>query len=331
MIQTVDDIQINFNSDNLWFVNLTLSLVMFGVALDIKISDFTNLLKSPKPVIVGIISQFLLIPLVTFLMIIVINPSPSIALGMIMVAACPGGNISNFMTKLAGGNTALSISLTAFASLAALIMTPLNFAIWGSFYEPTSIILRSVEVAPMEIARFVLLILGIPLILGMVINNYHPNMASKMSRFLKPISILIFLSFIGGAFYNNLDIFMTHIHYVFILVIAHNSLLLLVGFFFAKLNKLNYLDQKTLSIETGIQKHTMPIVKNWIFRISNSKTKRLGEWYFWVVPSLIIQGGAIRYVCFCKRNIPIQNSILLMQVCLPWDLLLAHSGSKRMF
>ena len=253
MIQTVDDIHINFNAENLWFVNLTLSLVMFGVALDIKISDFTNLLKSPKPVIVGIISQFLLIPLVTFLMIIFINPSPSIALGMMMVAACPGGNISNFMTKLAGGNTALSISLTAFASLAALIMTPLNFAVWGSFYEPTASILKTVEVSPMEIARFVLLILGIPLVLGMVINNYHPNMAGKASRFLKPVSILIFLSFIGGAFYNNLDIFMEHIHYVFVIVIAHNSVLLLVGFFFAKLNKLTYLDQKTLSIETGIQ------------------------------------------------------------------------------
>lgn len=131
MIQTVDEIQINFNADNLWLVNLTLSLVMFGVALDIKVSDFTNLLKEPKPVIVGIISQFILIPLVTFLMIILINPTPSIALGMMMVAACPGGNISNFMTKLAGGNTALSISLTTFASFAALIMTPLNFAIWG--------------------------------------------------------------------------------------------------------------------------------------------------------------------------------------------------------
>jgi len=253
MIQTVDDIHINFNADNLWVVNLTLSLVMFGVALDIKISDFSNLLKSPKPVIVGIISQFLLIPLVTFLMIIFINPSPSIALGMMMVAACPGGNISNFMTKLAGGNTALSISLTAFASVAALIMTPLNFAVWGSFYEPTATILKTVEVSPMEIARFVLLILGIPLVLGMVINNYHPNMAGKASRFLKPVSILIFLSFIAGAFYNNLDIFMEHIHYVFVIVIAHNSVLLLVGFFFAKLNKLTYLDQKTLSIETGIQ------------------------------------------------------------------------------
>lgn len=253
MISSVDDIQIHFNSDNLWVVNLTLSLVMFGVALDIKVSDFTNLLKSPKPVIVGIISQFILIPLATFLMIIIIQPFPSIALGMIMVAACPGGNISNFMTKLAGGNTALSVSLTAFASLAALIMTPVNFAIWGSLYEPTSEILKSVQVAPMEVARFVLLILGIPLIIGMVINNYHPNFASRASRFLKPVSILIFLAFIAGAFYNNIDIFLAHIHYVFLIVIAHNSVLLLMGFYFAKLNRLSYLNQKTLSIETGIQ------------------------------------------------------------------------------
>ena len=253
MINSVDDIQINFNSDNLWVVNLTLSLIMFGVALDIKMSDFTNLLKSPRPVIVGIISQFVLIPFVTFLMIIIIKPYPSIALGMIMVAACPGGNISNFMTKLAGGNAALSVSLTAFASVAALIMTPLNFAIWGSFYEPTADILTRVKVAPSEVARFVLLILGIPLIIGMLINHYRPLLASKASRFLKPVSILIFLAFVAGAFYNNLDIFMEHIHYVLILVIAHNGILYFVGFYFAKLTKLNYLNQKTLSIETGIQ------------------------------------------------------------------------------
>ncbi len=253
MIQNIDDIQINFNSDNLWLVNLTLSLIMFGVALDIKMSDFKNLLKSPKAVIVGIISQFILIPFVTFILIIIIKPSPSIALGMIMVAACPGGNISNFMTKLAGGNTALSVSLTAFASFAALIMTPLNFAIWGSFYEPTSAILRTVEVNPLEVAKFVLLILGIPLVIGMVVKNYHPNFASRLSKILKPVSILIFLSFIIVAFYNNLDIFLKHIHYVLFLVLLHNAVLLLVGFNFAKLNRLSYLDQKTLSIETGIQ------------------------------------------------------------------------------
>ena len=253
MIQHIDDIQINFNSDNLWLVNLTLSLVMFGVALDIRVSRLTNPDKSPKAVIVGVISKFVPIPLVTWLFILATSPVASISLGMIMVAACPGGNISNFMTKLAGGNTALSISLTAFASLAALVMTPLNFAIWGNIYEPTRMILKSVSVAPSEVARFVLLILGIPLILGMVINNYHPKLARKASQILKPVSILIFLSFIVVAFYNNLDIFLEHIHYVFVLVIVHNALLLLTGFLIARVNRLSYLDQKTLSIETGIQ------------------------------------------------------------------------------
>ena len=253
MIQNIDDIQINFNSDNLWIVNLTLALVMFGVALDIKTTDFTNLLRSPKPVIVGIISQFFLIPLVTFILINIINPFPSVALGMFMVAACPGGNISNFFTKLAGGNAALSISLTAFASLASLVLTPLNFAVWGNLYEPTALLLKKVSLDPIEVAKFVLLILGIPLLIGMLINFYYGKFASKLSKILKPVSIVIFLGFIIGAFANNFDVFLEHIHYVIFLVIFHNALLLLTGFYFAKLNKLNYLNQKTLSIETGIQ------------------------------------------------------------------------------
>ena len=253
MVQNIDDIQIHFTTDNLWLVNLTLALIMFGVALDIRISDFTNLMKSPKPVIVGVISQFLLIPLVTYLFIRVTTPFPSIALGLVMVGACPGGNISNFMTKLAGGNAALSVSLTAFASIAALVMTPLNFAMWGNAYEPTREILKRVSVDPMEVVRLVLLILGIPLVLGMLLQHYRSKMASRMSKFLKPVSILIFLSFIAVAFYDNLDIFMQHIHYVLFLVILHNGLLLLVGFLFARVNGLSYVDQKTLSIETGIQ------------------------------------------------------------------------------
>ena len=252
-MQNIDNIQIHFNSDSLWLVNLTLLLVMFGVALDIKVSDFTNLLKSPKVVIVGIISQFLLIPLVTFLLILIIKPHASIALGMIMVAACPGGNISNFMTKLANGNIALSVSLTAFASVASLVMTPLNFAIWGSFYEPTADILKTVSVDPLEVAKFVLLILGIPLVIGMIIQNYYPKTATKLSTVLKPVSILIFLTFIIVAFYNNLDVFMEHIHYVLLIVLLHNTVLFITGFYFAKINSLSYLDQKTLTIETGIQ------------------------------------------------------------------------------
>ena len=253
MIENLDNIRINFDTDNLWIVNITLALIMFGVALGIKMSDFSILLKSPKPVIVGIISQFLLIPLVTFLLVNIINPEPSIALGMIIVAACPGGNISNFMSKLAGGNVALSISLTAFASVAALIMTPLNIAIWANMYPPTSSILERVAMDPLEVSKIVILILGIPLVLGMLVNHYYTNFSSKLSKILKPVSIIIFLSFIVGAFYNNLDVFTNHIHHVIFLVILHNVVLFIAGFYFARFNKLAYNDQKTLSIETGIQ------------------------------------------------------------------------------
>ncbi|MEN8124164.1 MAG: bile acid:sodium symporter family protein [Bacteroidota bacterium] len=253
LVQNIDQIQINLNSDNIWLVNLTLALVMFGVALDIKVSDFTNMIKAPKPVLIGIFSQFFLIPLVTYIIIIIANPVPSIALGMFMVAACPGGNISNFMSKLAGGNPALSISLTAFASFAALIMTPLNFALWGNLYEPTAILLKTISLDPFEVGKLVLLIIGIPLFLGMGFNYYKPQIAIKVSKFLKPVSIIIFIAFIAVAFYNNLKVFLNYIHYVFILVIIHNIILYFTGFYTAKFSGLSYINQKTLSIETGIQ------------------------------------------------------------------------------
>lgn len=253
MIQELDNIRLNYDSDSLWLVNITLAIIMFGVALDIKISDFKNLLNSPKPVIVGIISQFILIPLITFLLVILIEPRPSIALGMFMVAACPGGNISNFMSKLAGGNTALSVSLTAFASVAALIMTPLNMSIWANLYDPTSQILKTISLNPLKVAEIVLLILGIPLALGMLVKHFYSDFAIKFAKILKPLSLLIFLAFIVVAFSKNLDIFTSYIHHVVFLVILHNAVLFAAGFYFAKLNKLDINDQKTLSIETGIQ------------------------------------------------------------------------------
>ena len=126
-MQELDNIQINFDASGLWILNIALAVVMFGVALGVKVDDFKILLKQPKIVLVGILSQFILLPLLTFGLVILIKPQPSIALGMMMVAACPGGNISNFMTHLAKGNTALSVSLTAFATFLAMFMTPFNF------------------------------------------------------------------------------------------------------------------------------------------------------------------------------------------------------------
>ena len=258
-------VSFNFDTNSLWLVNITLAIIMLGVSLDITISDFKSLFSKPKKVFVGIVLQFLLVPATTLLLIYVLKPQASLALGLFMVAACPGGNVSNFMTKLAKGNTALSVSLTAFATAMALFSTPIILSIWANLYPPTAAILKEVNLDPVEVTKIVLLILGIPLVIGMYIRYKSPRLASKMSKVLKPISLLILIAFIVVAFFNNLDIFKNYIHHAFYLVFILNSILYMVGFYVAKLAKMTYEDQKTLSIETGIQNSGLGLMLVFMF------------------------------------------------------------------
>jgi BASS family bile acid:Na+ symporter len=193
------------------------------------------------------------LPAFTFLAILIIEPHPSFALGMMMIAACPGGNVSNFFSKMASGNAALSVSLTAFATLICIVMTPLNLQFWGSLYEPTNEILKTVSLNPFDLFKLVSLILGIPLILGMLIKHYHAEMAGKIEKVLKPLSMLVFIALIFIAFSHNLDVFANHIHHVLFLVIFHNIFAYILGFYTAKSFKLNNRDCKTIAMETGIQ------------------------------------------------------------------------------
>lgn len=249
----IDAIKINFDSSGLWVLNIAIGIIMFGVALGISINDFKRLLKNPKILFVGVLSQFILLPAFTFLIILLLKPHPSFALGMMMIAACPGGNVSNFFSKMAGGNAALSVSLTAFATLICIFMTPLNLQFWGSLYEPTNSILETVALDWVDLLKLVSLILGIPLFFGMLIKHYHSEMAQKIENVLKPLSMLVFIALIFIAFSQNLEIFVNHIHHVLFLVIFHNIFAYFLGFYTAKSFKLNKKDTKTIAMETGIQ------------------------------------------------------------------------------
>ncbi|MGB0178091.1 MAG: bile acid:sodium symporter family protein [Owenweeksia sp.] len=250
---TIDSIQLNFDQEGLFVLNICLAVVMFGVALGLSLQDFRNILKAPKPALVGITSQFLLLPLLTFLLVLLIEPAPSLALGMILLAACPGGNISNFMSQLAGGNSALSVTLTAFSTALAIIFTPLNLQFWGSLYPPTLAILQKVSIDPLEVFKTIILILGLPLIAGMLMNRWKPNLSKVLSRILKPLSIAIFIGLVIVAFSKNTDIFTRYIHYVVLIVFIHNAVALSSGFFLGKVSGLSRQDCRTLAIETGIQ------------------------------------------------------------------------------
>lgn len=226
---------------------------MFGIALEISLTDFKRLLKNPKPILIGVLSQFLLLPAITFLLVISIQPLPSIALGMMMVAACPGGNISNFITHLSGGNTALSVSLTAIATLLAVVMTPLNLQFWGSLYTPTASILNEVAIAPLEMVKLVSLLLGIPLVSGIYIHHLKPIIAKKIAKVLKAVSLVFFVALIFIALYNNRTIFMDYVFYVFWIVLVHNLIAFTTGFSVAKFFRLSREDIRSITVETGIQ------------------------------------------------------------------------------
>ncbi|SMD44984.1 bile acid:Na+ symporter, BASS family [Aquiflexum balticum DSM 16537] len=260
MIEELDTSTLNFNQDSLFLLNISLAIIMFGVALDLKGSDFRYIFQNPKSFGLGILSQFFMLPLLTLVFISFIQPPPSVALGMFLVAACPGGNVSNFMTHLAKGNTALSVSLTAFSTAFSIFLTPFNFALWAGFYEPTATMLKEISLSYFEVFQTVALILGLPLMVGMYINGRYPNWAQKATKILKPLSILIFAGFVVIAFIGNYNLFLKFIGLIFLWVLGHNFIALFSGYSLSKIGKLSLADTKTLTIETGIQNSGLALV-----------------------------------------------------------------------
>lgn len=256
----IDQIKLNFSADSLFLLNICLAVIMFGIALDIRLEDFSKLLKEPKAAIVGLFSQFIALPLLTFLLVLTIKPAPSIALGMILVAACPGGNISNFMSHLSKGNSALSVGLTSVATLLSLVFTPLNFKLYGSLYEPSRTLLQSIELDFWDLSQTVALIIILPLIAGIWVQKSQPSLANRLSPSFRVGSILIFIAFVVIAFSNNLQLFQDYIHRVLFLVLAHNALALGSGYLWGSLFKLAERDRRTLTIETGIQNSGLGLV-----------------------------------------------------------------------
>ncbi len=259
-LDVLDKYTLNFSQDGLLFLNISLGIIMFGVALGINLDNFKGLLKNPKSVFTGIVSQFLLLPFFTYLLILAIQPNESVALGMILVASCPGGNISNFISSLARGNVALSVTLTGVSTILSVFLTPLNFAFWGGLYVNTSDLLRPIEIDFFQMFQTVLLILGLPLLIGILFAMKLPKITARIQKPLKIISIVIFTFFVIGALANNFSLFLKYIHLIFLIVLAHNAIAFGSGFFISKLFKLPAIDRKTISIETGIQNSGLALV-----------------------------------------------------------------------
>lgn len=291
----LDQAQIHFDEGSLWVMNIALGLVMFGIALNLTARDFKQLWLAPKPIIAGLISQFIALPLVTYFLVTWFNPPAGVGLGMIMVAACPGGNVSNFITQLAKGNTALSISLTALATAVAVLMTPLNFTFYASLWTPGSSFMQNVSVDVWSMAVLVGLLLGFPLGMGLWMRHSQPTRAKKLAFWINRGALLFFLVLIIAAILQNKAQIEAYSGLLFGYVFIHQGLAMATGYGMSRLFGLGVSNQKTLIIETGIQNSGLGLML--IFTFFNglgSMALIAAFWGIWHLISGLLMGLIMR-------------------------------------
>ena len=249
-----------FEPRSLILLNLILALMMFGVSLSLRLEDFKRVVLSPIAPIAGLFAQFFLLPLATCLFTWALNIDPELALGMILVASCPGGSFSNIMTWLARGNVAVSVSMTAVSSLAAAILTPVNFAFYGWLNPHTREYLTKITIEPSSILILVLLVLALPLVLGMVTGRRLPDLVVRIQKPLRIFSLLVLMAFVAIAFSSNFALFLERFHSFFWLVVGHNLLALSLGYGMGLVLKLPVADRRAVTLEVGIQNSGLGLV-----------------------------------------------------------------------
>lgn len=300
----LDQVRIDFDPSSLGLLNALLALMMFAAALSVRSSDFHYILRSPKAPIIGLVCQFLLLPAVTYGLTLVLDLSPSIALGMILVAACPGGSFSNIMTWLSRGHLATSVSMTTISSIAALVMTPLNFMLYAQLNPDTRPLVEAIAVEPWQMMKLVAMVLVIPLLLGMFIGQRFPEVARRADRPARWLSLLVFLLFVVIAFSRNGSLFMQHAGAFAGLVILHNAVALSLGWSAARLAHLSEAETRAVTLEVGIQNSGLGLIILFSFYPHLGGMMLIAA--FWGVWHLV---SGLTLSAFWSRHPPLHNTV----------------------
>lgn len=256
----LSSVEIQFDQSSLLVLNIIIAVMMFGVSLTLRIEDFKRVAIQPRAPLAGLFSQFVLLPALTTFATWAFNIRPDLALGMILVSSCPGGTFSNLVTWMARGNVAVSVSMTAISSLAATLLTPMNFAFYAHLNPHTRALFQDIRISSFDVLLLVVLVLGVPILLGMWAGKRFPALATKSEKPLRILTLLVLVLFVGIAFQKNLDVFVEYFQYFFWLVVLHNACALLIGRGFAQLMRLPQSDTRAVTLEVGIQNSGLGLV-----------------------------------------------------------------------
>lgn len=310
-LQQLDTLAINFNRTGNWLLLLFMAVVMYGVALGLKPQFFRGVFNRPRSLFIGLVCQWLVLPFVTFLMCVLLRGfiPPLVAMGLILVASCPGGAVSNFMTSYAKGNAELSVLMSTVTTLGAPIFTPINYAIWGGLYvkymdSRAGEVLRTLQVPPLQIAMTVILIIGVPVLLGLITVKLAPNASAKLKELMRYLSIAVFIVVAAIMISQNIILFEEYIGYIFIIVLIHNLLGFGVGYTASTIGKTPVKDRRAVTLEIGTQNSGLGLLLLFNTGIFPPEVAKGGMvfvtawWGVWHIVSGLILGTVFRFTGF---------------------------------
>jgi BASS family bile acid:Na+ symporter len=271
--------------------------MMFGVSLNLRPSDFARIIRSPVAPTIGLLAQVVLLPLGTFLLTLLLKPDPSLALGMILVACCPGGNFSNIVAFLARANLAVSVSMTAVSSVLAIFTTPILFSFYADASPATAALMQEISLNRRDMVALVALVIGLPILLGMAVGGRFPKFRDRSEGMMRIVSVIIFFGFVALAFAKNWESFAAYYDRILLLVVMQNSLALLLGFALATLFRQTEQDRRAITLEVGIQNSGLGLTLLFTFMPQLGGAILIAAfWGIWhLVSGLILAGYWGRY------------------------------------
>ncbi len=235
---------------------IILALIMLGLGLGLKIDDFARVLKTPKDFIVGFFSQLIILPLVAYILIIILKTPPEIAIGVMIIAAAPGGVTSNILTKFANGDVALSITLTAIISLISIVTVPLIIFTSADLLGIANI---SENISMIGIALKMFLVVTVPVILGMIIRKFAENFVASKAELFNKLNLVLFVIFFIAAFYEERENFTSFLKQAGLIALILNLTMMIIAYYLAKIFASGIKQMKCIALECGLQNGTLAI------------------------------------------------------------------------
>lgn len=292
MTTALDTARIDFSQENLWALNISLAFLMFTVALFIEGAQLRGLRRNPRALAAGLLAQWLYMPAMTVLVILLLKPHPGLALGMLLVAACPGGNVSNYFSMLARANVVLGVSLVTVSTLAAAVATPLLFS-WSAKAAVSASALPALRVDLGGMLLSVLGLVGLPLLFGGLFKHLAPALVLRVRGTLRASAGGLLLLIIIGGCIRNFGLFTPALGDLFGWVALLNALAMAGGYALGALFRLPEADRRALCIETGIHNSGLGLVLIFNFFDGSGPMALIAAW--WGVWHMIA-GGTVALI-----------------------------------